>query len=422
MATNLIAQLMNDLRGDTLGRVASSLGESPAKTETALGAVLPALIGGLASKASTTAGASDFLDLIRRNKLDPRHFVEPAGAISATDGVTSLINAGRPLLDFALGGRTNSVTDWISSFAGINRSSSTSLLTLALPLVIGQISKVMGSAGFTASSLRNLLADQRTFLQDAPAGLGGALGIGELGRAAVVGTYETERVASTPRPPTVGTYGTEPSGGTAWWKWALPLLLLALIPLYFMLRRQPTPQVAVQAPAVPRAEVPTSGTPSVAPVIPALGDFVERRLPRDITLRVPALGVESKLVAFIEDPTLKVDKETWFSFDRLEFETDSAALRPSSREQLGNVAEILRAYPNVHIKIGGYTDNVGDDAHNLKLSADRATSTLNELVNLGIDRSRLEAEGFGENHPIADNATAEGRQRNRRIDIRVTKK
>ena len=154
---------------------------------------------------------------------------------------------------------------------------------------------------------------------------------------------------------------------------------------------------------------------------PVVGDFVEGAAEGPV-LHVPSSGVESKLIAFIEDRNARLDKDTWFSFDRLEFETDSALLKPSSQEQLRNVAEILKAYPNASVKIGGYTDNVGDDNYNLKLSADRATNTVNEIATLGIDRSRLESEGYGEKHPIADNATAEGRQRNRRIDIRVTKK
>jgi K(+)-stimulated pyrophosphate-energized sodium pump len=132
--------------------------------------------------------------------------------------------------------------------------------------------------------------------------------------------------------------------------------------------------------------------------------------------------VENRLLAFINDTTKAVDQDTWFSFDRLEFETDSATLRSSSREQLSNVASILKAYPNVSVKIGGYTDNTGDAAHNLKLSQDRANSTVNELTGLGIPRTLLEAEGYGQQFPVADNATPEGRQRNRRIDIRVTKK
>ncbi len=85
-------------------------------------------------------------------------------------------------------------------------------------------------------------------------------------------------------------------------------------------------------------------------------------------------------------------------------------------------ASILKAYPNVNLKIGGYTDNVGDDAANLKLSAARAEATSKALLDRGIATGRLEAEGYGEQHPIASNETEEGRQRNRRIDVRVTKK
>jgi K(+)-stimulated pyrophosphate-energized sodium pump len=76
----------------------------------------------------------------------------------------------------------------------------------------------------------------------------------------------------------------------------------------------------------------------------------------------------------------------------------------------------------VNLKIGGYTDNTGNAAHNLKLSQDRATSTLSESWVSELQNHALDAEGYGQQHPVADNATAEGRQRNRRIDIRVTKK
>jgi outer membrane protein OmpA-like peptidoglycan-associated protein len=74
------------------------------------------------------------------------------------------------------------------------------------------------------------------------------------------------------------------------------------------------------------------------------------------------------------------------------------------------------------VKIGGYTDDVGEEAYNLKLSQDRANSTMQALVALGVAPERMSAEGYGEQHPVADNTTEEGRQRNRRIDLRVTKK
>jgi outer membrane protein OmpA-like peptidoglycan-associated protein len=133
-------------------------------------------------------------------------------------------------------------------------------------------------------------------------------------------------------------------------------------------------------------------------------------------------GIESKLISFIEDKGKQVDKTTWFSFDRLLFETGKSTLKPESQEQLKNMSEILKAYPAVELKIGGYTDNVGDPKKNLALSDERAKSVLAELVKLGVEESRLKAEGYGEEHPVTDNATDEGKAQNRRIDVRVTKK
>ena len=133
-------------------------------------------------------------------------------------------------------------------------------------------------------------------------------------------------------------------------------------------------------------------------------------------------SVEQRLVAFIEDPTKAVDDKTWFTFDGLEFETGSAKLKASSQERLKQIAAVLKAYPAVTIKVGGYTDNVGDPQTNLRISGERAKATLQELVNMGISANRMDAEGYGEQHPVADNATDQGRQKNRRVDIRVTAK
>ena len=74
----------------------------------------------------------------------------------------------------------------------------------------------------------------------------------------------------------------------------------------------------------------------------------------------------------------------------------------------------------MRLKIGGYTDNSGDAAANLRLSQARAETVMNELVTMGVARSRIEAEGYGDQHPIADNATQEGRARNRRVALRAT--
>jgi outer membrane protein OmpA-like peptidoglycan-associated protein/uncharacterized protein YidB (DUF937 family) len=206
------------------------------------------------------------------------------------------------------------------------------------------------------------------------------------------------------------------SSGLRWW----PLLLIPLLAFLgyrYCNRPVDEAQTAMTAPTAT-----ATVTPSPSAVAAALGEFIDKRLPNGTVIRIPSNGVESKLIAFIEDPNRPVDKETWFSFDRLEFATNSSTLLPGSQEQLRNMAEILKAYPNVNVKIGGYTDNVGNDAYNLKLSTERARNTELEIEKLGINDQRLESEGYGKEHPVADNSTEEGRQRNRRIDVRVTKK
>ena len=109
----------------------------------------------------------------------------------------------------------------------------------------------------------------------------------------------------------------------------------------------------------------------------------------------------------------------WFDFDRLLFETGKSTLQPASQEQLTNIAQILKAYPEVEIKIGGYSDNVGDPKQNQLLSQVRADAIKTELE---IDAKRIQTEGYGDKFPVGDNNTEEGRSKNRRVSVRVTKK
>jgi outer membrane protein OmpA-like peptidoglycan-associated protein len=153
-----------------------------------------------------------------------------------------------------------------------------------------------------------------------------------------------------------------------------------------------------------------------------LGEFVNRALPNNVNLNIPERGVEARILGFIQDPGAKPDETTWFAFDRLVFDTGSATLRPGSQEQLNNIAMILNAYPKVHLKVGGYTDSVGDPGRNRQLSQDRANAVMAELIRKGVASSRLEAEGYGEAHPLADNLTEAGQAQNRRVSMRITQK
>ena len=85
-------------------------------------------------------------------------------------------------------------------------------------------------------------------------------------------------------------------------------------------------------------------------------------------------------------------------------------------------AAVLKAYPDVNVKVGGYTDTTGDPTANRTLSQQRADAVRQALVGKGIAAKRMVAEGYGSDHPVGDNATEEGRAQNRRIALRVTKK
>ena len=169
---------------------------------------------------------------------------------------------------------------------------------------------------------------------------------------------------------------------------------------------------------VPDAAIATDGVDATGT---NLGDFMKKKLSSGTELNIPENGIENNLLKFIESDK-PVDKTTWFDFDRLLFETGKATLKPSSQEQLKNIAEILKAFPTVNVKLGGYTDNTGKADRNLKLSQERAASVEAELEKMGIADDRLESEGYGQEHPVASNDTEAGRAKNRRISIRVTKK
>ena len=91
----------------------------------------------------------------------------------------------------------------------------------------------------------------------------------------------------------------------------------------------------------------------------------------------------------------------------------------SGREALDDVATVLRQNPSLRVELGGHTDSQGSETHNEGLSQRRAEAARSYLVAQGIAASRLEAKGFGESSPAADNATADGRRANRRTEVEV---
>ncbi len=158
------------------------------------------------------------------------------------------------------------------------------------------------------------------------------------------------------------------------------------------------------------------------------GDFVYDtgtlkaiKLPNGETLNIG----QSSQISYLADGLSKNDqtlleKEKWFTIENLYFETGSEKLKPGAETQLDNIARLLNAYPNLRVKLGGYTDNTGNEGSNKTLSNLRAQSAKLYLMNLGIAADRVEAEGYGSQFPVCPaNDTDECKAQNRRIDVRV---
>jgi outer membrane protein OmpA-like peptidoglycan-associated protein len=107
------------------------------------------------------------------------------------------------------------------------------------------------------------------------------------------------------------------------------------------------------------------------------------------------------------------------TLENVEFETNSAQITRESYPYLDDLAEYLEFDDQLKVEISGHTDNVGNDEYNMKLSQQRANSIRKYLIGKGIAASRIMAKGYGENKPIADNQTEEGRAKNRRIEVHV---
>lgn len=99
------------------------------------------------------------------------------------------------------------------------------------------------------------------------------------------------------------------------------------------------------------------------------------------------------------------------------FDFDKATLRQEDIGSLDDDVEALKAWGDVNIEVAGHTDSMGSDAYNMKLSRQRAEAVRNFLISRGVAADRLTAKGYGESQPVADNATEEGRFKNRRVEL-----
>ncbi|MGC9341442.1 MAG: OmpA family protein [Bacteroidales bacterium] len=117
--------------------------------------------------------------------------------------------------------------------------------------------------------------------------------------------------------------------------------------------------------------------------------------------------------------TIQIEQPKLFTLDNVEFEFGKSSLTKSSYSELEELTEYMKLKESLVVEIAGHTDDIGDEESNIKLSEARAATVRNYLIAQGISPERIVAKGYGESQPIAPNATDEGRQRNRRTEVRI---
>jgi OmpA-OmpF porin, OOP family len=325
------------------------------------------------------------------------------------------MTSGNRFLSSIFGNKLGSVTDAIGSQTGLRAGAASTLLALGGQSVLGSLGKGVREGSVNESNLPGVLAHQSEELE-----------------GMLPGAYRTVGSHRVEVDPVVAQSVKHEEHHRTPWAWLLlPLALLALLFGIWGGRHHhmaAIPHVAV--PTVTPPAVPNLPAAPAAPNLPAaagalgahLGHMMPFTLPGGTILHMPEHGSEANLLAFIRDPNKTPDETSWFNLERSDFNTDSATLNPQSTEELNNVAQIMKAYPGVHLKIGGYADNSGDPAHNQSLSQARADSVVAALTSRGIAANRLTAQGYGDQYPRGDNGTENGRAMNRHASMLVTQK
>ena len=398
MAENLIDSLRSLVTPQVLSQAASTYGETEGAVSKGLSTAIPSLLAAMLSKLGDQGAMSQVFALLSDPSNNGTTLSNLSGLLNPAKGNPGSVSLATKFLSSTLGNRQGGFEGFLAESTGMKRTSVTSLLEFAAPMMMAFLANKIRKEGLSLSTL--LKIQRSNILAAVPSGISNVLGLNE------------------PPPVPVSVPRVEEPAST---QWLLPLVLtIAALGLFWWFFANRPAKVANSMVQQSLAQV-QNPTGIKAP-FPDLGAYMKHSLPTNVELNIPEHGMEIVLLTFVEDPSRQVDANAWINFDRLLFESGSAVLKPSSEEQLVNVAEILKAYPKVQVKIGGYTDNVGDPAFNMRLSQDRATNVMNELVRFGVTSSRLQAEGYGEQHPVGDNSTEAGRAMNRRLALRIDQK
>jgi OmpA-OmpF porin, OOP family len=440
MSFNLIDAAKGIFTNELVNKASSYLGESENSVAKAMSGILPSVIGGIADKSASTEGANAIASMAGEHHSSG--ILGSIGSFFGNEG-GGLLNKGAGLLGSLFGDtKMGMLTSLISSFSGIKSTSATSLLSMAAPAVMGFLGKHAADNKLNAGGLASMLSSQKDNIS---AALPGGLNLGSIFNSfsGTAGNVAGSAKAAAGAAASYADDAVEKTGSAM--KWLLPLLLLALAAaavLYFWKGCGKTDAAAshdatthADSGMAKKEDAGAAGTTTTkAGTVDSSGNFVYD-LGEMVTLDLPNNGgqlkvgknsTEAKLVGFLNDKNAMIDttKGNWYEFTNVRFKTGSSDLTEESMTQLKNMVAIAKAYPTAVFKFGGYTDNVGAAANNVTLSQKRADAVLAMVKKLGAADASVKggAKGYGPEHPIGDNNTAEGKAQNRRVAVNVKAK
>ena len=456
---NLFEELKALLVGEVANKAANILGEKEDKVKIALEGLVPTFVGGLMKRASNEAGATTLMNVVKKSNNDGNIVEQLDLLLKNKESFAGFVEKGNSVVSMLLPDKKSSIATMISQFAGVRNSSATALLSVVAPLVVGKLGSLVTSQGLDKTGLANTILDQRSILLDeTPENLQPKM-IDVLGLATFMseeikpvqfatGTIKsntTQTIAPKKtvenRPVTYSDkdYNAEEGSGMTFPKWLLPTFLIAVVLGglgYFAttydwskLKSGSTIETDTsQNEQVTNAQIDTTNLPKdtvVAKIDSAVSPLSNAKttginLPNGQKLDLTEGSFNYKFAKYLTDTSAKVNQI--FTFDNLNFESNTPKLVAGSDKTVQDLAKIMTAYPRVQLKLTGYTDNTGDSLQNRKLSLKRAFAVKNLLIANGIQDLRIDFTGRGSSNPIASNANEDGKAKNRRIEVKVVKK
>ncbi len=424
---NILDLIKSQVGAQGIDALSGLLGENAANTQLATNSSAATILATLMQQAAANngGGAAGILDMITKGNHDGGILDNLGGLLGDANAANGLTTAGGGILNSLLGDKMGGIASLIANISGIKGSSANSLLSMAAPIVLGMLGKNVGNGG--ASGLLSLLMGQGDAVKAAlPTGISSLVGFNNFDASSVLNavkgaaTSNVGNVVNETR--NTVTEAVEEAATTNWLPWIVGALGLLAALWYFKGCGDKSHEMADKAAAAAAAKLQASKD-SLTAYTKKMADAVSSfKFADGSSISFEKGSIEDDMIGFINDKAAAIDKAKWFNFEGLNFDTGKSTLKAGSETKLANVAAIMKAFPAVKIKVGGYTDNVGNAASNKTLSDARAKTVMAELVKRGVAAARMEAEGYGQENPVAENTTEEGKAKNRRIDISVRAK